>query len=342
MTNEIPGMKPHKIIKNDEERTICYFYKSETTPESDTEPQVLLCGCLCPIPEEEYPFDDGVFEYLKKIAHWIKHYSDQYRVPPIAVAGSIADEYNSRFTDLKRVFLKKKLLYGAHSALKKAGDFVQDKVIPSGREYAKLRTEPDGGYPGIVPPYYTSEIDDTELNARIEQGYQELKKIDPKNENRPSSSEAINREHKEFKYSYSIIRKNFTIWSDYGTANISLRTAIDLYTEYRKTFALDHQNFTHAQMLRYLVTDRGTAQFTAISILEAKKKMEDLLPVLPPRKQEAVLVTFFKQGIKYRKKYEENNKDRPHQKIKAGEGCRTCYQRKKIGNSIGISVKSLE
>ena len=26
--------------------------------------------------------------------------------------------------------------------------------------------------------------------------------------------------------------KNFTIWSDYGASNISLRTAIDLYRDY--------------------------------------------------------------------------------------------------------------
>lgn len=49
-----------------------------------------------------------------------------------------------------------------------------------------------------------------------------------------------------------------------------------------------------------------------------------------PEKQEAIFVTFFKQGIKY----EENKKERPNAVIGSGEGCRTCFQRNRIINCL--------
>ncbi|WP_434626822.1 hypothetical protein [Chromobacterium sp. CV08] len=73
-----------------------------------------------------------------------------------------------------------------------------------------------------------------------------------------------------------------------------------------------------------------------------KKDMWPAIKDLPPRKQEAVLVTYFKQGPVYFKRFLAKNKGLPSNKIQAGEGCRTCYQRKKIGQAMGIDVDSLE
>jgi hypothetical protein len=41
-----------------------------------------------------YPYDKQTFGLISRLAHHIKSYSAKHGVPPIAVAGSIADEYN--------------------------------------------------------------------------------------------------------------------------------------------------------------------------------------------------------------------------------------------------------
>lgn len=51
----------------------------------------------CPKPDgENYPYSDDTFKLITKLAPTIKKYSRKYNIPPIAVAGAIADEYNTR------------------------------------------------------------------------------------------------------------------------------------------------------------------------------------------------------------------------------------------------------
>jgi hypothetical protein len=54
----------------------------------------------CPTPTENYPYSEATFDMVRRIAPLVRKYSKQYDVPPVAVAGSIADEYNTR-TGLK-------------------------------------------------------------------------------------------------------------------------------------------------------------------------------------------------------------------------------------------------
>ena len=50
--------------------------------------------CGCTYPKENFPYTENTFNKIKEIAPLIKQYAIKYSVPPIAVAGSIADEYN--------------------------------------------------------------------------------------------------------------------------------------------------------------------------------------------------------------------------------------------------------
>lgn len=99
-------------------------------------------------------------------------------------------------------------------------------------------------------------------------------------------------------------------------------------------------NMSRLDILRYLVTDEGTVHFAALMIKKAKDIMSGYIIDLPQRKQEAILVTYFKQGGKYRRKFISISlKNNPEARIKSGEGCRTCFQRKKISDAIGVKIK---
>jgi hypothetical protein len=53
-----------------------------------------LQQCVIDPNDKNYPYDDATFALISTLADDIKRYSARHGVPPIAVAGSIADEYN--------------------------------------------------------------------------------------------------------------------------------------------------------------------------------------------------------------------------------------------------------
>ena len=57
----------------------------------------------CPNPIDNFPYRAETFSLIRRLSFTINRYSRQYNVPPIAVAGAIADEYNTR-TMYKGVF----------------------------------------------------------------------------------------------------------------------------------------------------------------------------------------------------------------------------------------------
>lgn len=50
----------------------------------------------CFLPQDNFPFRADTFQLVSQLASRIKAYSSRYAVPPVAVAGAIADEYNTR------------------------------------------------------------------------------------------------------------------------------------------------------------------------------------------------------------------------------------------------------
>ncbi|EBR4601083.1 hypothetical protein B2J39_23230, partial [Salmonella enterica] len=254
-----------------------YLYGINSIENCDADIITLFVGCTCGKPIENYPFQRPVFDWLKEISILIIKYSERLTVPPVAVAGALADEYNTRFMP-------------DYSYAKKQLDYLQDEVIPKGKY-----TE----YP---------EPQNNEMSSRdLERQYETMKKNDPDNINRTIFDRLSN-----------------TVAGDYGKGNISLRTAYDMYDEEFDNF----HEMSRLDILRYLVTDEGTVHFAALSIKKALNVMSTYIQDLPPRKQEAVLITYFKQGDNYRRKFINRSlKNNPNAKIRSGEGCRTCFQR---------------
>jgi hypothetical protein len=328
MPDEFPkGAFPTNVIFDDNERSLCFVYHEKSTPALDTKPLAILCGCICPKPKENYPFVDEVFEYIHKIAPAILKYSAKYDVPPIAVAGGIADEYNTRYNP-NNAGKPKPLI-----------DLLQDKVYPNlGAPYINERGIPfcvqvtDGiGASGLTYceyfPWVEAGLDKTWLDRKIQEQYDEIVKRDPDNLGN------------KWRYVYMLAG------GDFGKGNISMRTAIDLYDDSKKNDPNELADMTRAELMAYLVTDDGTANFAALMIRAGKKLMAKSLAGLPLRKQEAVLVSYFKQGAKYYtgpKGFLNKRGKNPANKIWAGEGCGVCYQRARFGKELGVPAPVIE
>jgi len=65
----------------------------------------------CPNPIDNFPYRAETFSLIRRLSFTINRYSRQYNVPAIAVAGAIADEYNTR-VGFKGIF-----------------DWVQDEIL---------------------------------------------------------------------------------------------------------------------------------------------------------------------------------------------------------------------
>ena len=63
-------------------------------PQGPTWKALLQVGCDPPV--ENFPYDTNTFQLIRLMAPSITMYSQKFNVPPVAVAGSIADEYNTR------------------------------------------------------------------------------------------------------------------------------------------------------------------------------------------------------------------------------------------------------
>lgn len=190
-----------------------------------------------------------------------------------------------------------------YTLAKKILDNLQDNVYPRGK-YTEF---PDN-------------INNTLSSKELDEQYSYLKNKDPDNISRTKWDRASN-----------------VVAGDYGKGNISLRTAYDIYDAKLDDFP----KMSRLDLLRYLVTDEGTVRFAAISIMLAQKTLQEYIKDLPPRKKEAVLVTYFKQGGNYKVKFLKKSQNKPGAQIKSGEGCRTCFQRNEIANCIGVEVKKL-
>jgi outer membrane protein OmpA-like peptidoglycan-associated protein len=61
-----------------------------------------VSASICAFPKENFPYDERTFALIEAMAEKIVRYSAAHDVPPVAVAGAIADEYNTS-RDLKAV-----------------------------------------------------------------------------------------------------------------------------------------------------------------------------------------------------------------------------------------------
>ncbi|BAP54430.1 hypothetical protein THII_0133 [Thioploca ingrica] len=79
----VVGMFPPSGQVEPKGKTLCYLLRKP-------------CCLYNPKPTENFPYTAETFSMIKQIAPLILKYSTQFNVPPVAIAGAIADEYNTR------------------------------------------------------------------------------------------------------------------------------------------------------------------------------------------------------------------------------------------------------
>jgi len=85
----------HKILENNNfSKFKIYAYFRAPEEIVSTLVNLKKCLCNCPKPEENFPYSENTFNKIKEIAPLIDKYCKIYSVPKVAVAGSIADEFN--------------------------------------------------------------------------------------------------------------------------------------------------------------------------------------------------------------------------------------------------------
>jgi LysM repeat protein len=224
-----------------------------------------ICDCDRDPLTTNYPYDQETFDIIARLKDLVLKASADQGVPAVAVAGAIADEYNTR--------------RGAKRAL----DWFQDDVWV--RLYRNWKLEAD----------HFLDLDNKILNGT----------------------------------------KN-----DLGIGNIKLETAKDMYDTCKDTFS--EKNWDYQDLVKYIKSDGGTVHIAALVI----KRAQDLLCVdladFPMCRNEAVLVTFYKQGEKkyVDEKWKPRKAREPGARIRPGEGCRVCQQRERILAALGQTSQS--
>jgi hypothetical protein len=213
----------------------------------------------CDTPQENYPYRDETFAVIKRLAGLIKTVSRQHNVPPIAVAGSIADEFNTR------------------QGVKKGIDWFQDSLLI-----------------GEMPNSFI------EFDVWI-----------------GANSKWLN-----------------ATKHDIGIGNIKLETAKQMYDQHKKTFK--RQDLSYADLVDYILTDKGTVHIAALVIKKAKSELDGYIRDYPPEVKEAVYVTYYKQGPSYVQRFRNALVNTPDHQLRPGEGCRVLLQRQRFQAALGV------
>ena len=206
-----------------------------------------------------YPYDEKTYRLISRLAPLIVKYSHKFAVPPLAVAGSIADEYNTRRGS--RFFL----------------DWVQDYVVLN-------------WLPGAL------------IGRTYKLGYQ---------------SKWLNGTR-----------------HDLGPGNINLKTAAEVYTQFRKSFP--HGFSEWSELVDYLLTDEGTVTVAALVIKKGMQELASLLLGRDPEIQVAILVTYYKQGPTFQARFRARLGNDPTAELTPGEGCRVFHQRMELTKTLGL------
>jgi hypothetical protein len=215
---------------------------------------------VCQDPDENYPYLPETFALIRRLGPEIRARSQHAGVPPIAVAGSIADEYNTRV------------------GLKQFVDWFQDEVLLN-----------------RLLPSFAIEID-----HRI-----------------GSDSKLLN-----------------ATMHDLGIGNIKLATARQMYEANKSSFTANLESWS--DLVDYILTDGGTIHIAALVIKQGMTELAGQLRGRAPEVQEAILVTYYKQGPSYAKRFAERLRNAPNSTIQPGEGCRVFKQRAMFVDALGL------
>ena len=206
--------------------------------------------CKIDLNSSNYPYDDRTFALISALADQIKTYSAKLGVPPIAVAGSIADEYNVQRRG-RRIW-----------------DWLQDRVVFTHMPAAWIGRDFRIGFKSRL------------LNATR---------------------------------------------NDIGPANINIATARQMYLEHRDEFPAELDDW--AELVKYILTDHGSVVVATLVIHKGRQELAPWLAGRPAEIQEALLVTYFKQGPSYITRFKDRLRTNPSAVLVPGEGCRVFHQR---------------
>jgi hypothetical protein len=218
-------------------------------------------GVECRIDQDEsnYPYDQETFALISRLAPQIRNYSARYNVPPIAVAGSIADEYN------------------VQRGPRRIWDWLQDHVVLAHMPAAWIGLDFKVGFKPRL------------LNATR---------------------------------------------NDIGPANINIATARQMYLENRRAFPKELDNW--AALVDYILSAQGTVVVATLVIRKGKQDLAQWLVGRAPEIQEALLITYFKQGPSFIARYKLRLALNPGAVLVPGEGCRAFHQRAAFEAALGL------
>jgi hypothetical protein len=215
------------------------------------------------------------FALITRLRGLILRISDRIGVPPVAVAGAIADEYNARVTEL--------------SGFRRYLDESQDQLW------------------SWLPEY----IFDWSVRHA-------------------SSSKVMNATR-----------------HDIGDGNINVATARTVYDEFRSCFVdiptdtspfVGEQRDRWNEIVDYVLTSEGTVVLAALVIKKAMREMAPQLRGRSPEIQEAILVTYYKQGARYVQRFYARLAENSDATLIPGEGCRVYHQRAEFMRALGLPV----
>ena len=218
-------------------------------------------GIQCKIERDEpnYPYDQETFGFISGLAPQIKTYSIRYNVPPIAVAGSIADEYN------------------VQRGGRRIWDWFQDHVV-----FVHMPS-------ALIGLDFTLGFKSRLLNATR---------------------------------------------NDIGPGNINIATARQIYLESPRAFPKALNSW--AAVVEYILTAQGTVVVAALVIHKGKRDLAQWLAGRAPEIQEALLVTYFKQGPSFINRFKARLAANPGAVLVPGEGCRVFHQRAAFKTALGL------
>lgn len=206
--------------------------------------------CSIDVDEPNYPYDRETFNLISVLADQIKSCSAAHGVPPIAVAGSIADEYN------------------VQRYVRRYWDWFQDRVVLQ-----------------HMPANWIARDFQFGAKSRL----------------------------------FNVTR------NDIGRGNINIATAREMWLKYRNAFPTELDDWS--ELVNYILSDRGTVVVATLVIREGQQELARWLSGRSPEMQEALLVTYYKQGPSYVGRFKARLAVNPRAELVPGEGCRVFNQR---------------
>ena len=116
--------------------------------------------------------------------------------------------------------------------------------------------------------------------------------------------------------------------NDVGIGNINIETAVSIYNSNVEYF--ENKNWDYSDIINYLATNEGAVHIATLVIKRAQNILSQDVSLYPLPLQEAVLMTYYKQGDSYIDRYRANGT----KSIRPGEGCRLEKQRAQIIKSL--------